>query len=173
MLSYSVTMAKKDSDDALIERFFGKSPKRVPVNLTNVVERLAEEPCRPVPKKRLVSKKILTIEPDQRCSYILAKNWDKLREMSMIKETPCRTFRGYNSEDALHETYEYVIRDEQVKGASEEEIIDLFTYRFDNLMWSAKMDKALEKQSLAGGGIDPVTFGDNNENTKGKKDVSK
>lgn len=151
------------------ERLFGHlKPERVKLDLANVVERLAEEPRWPIPKKRLVPKKILAIEPDQRCSDILAKNWDKLREMTMIKEMPCRTFRGYNSEDVLHETYEYVIRDEQVKGATEEEIVNLFSYRFDNLMWSAKMDKALERQILARGEIDPVTFGSGSDNEKTK-----
>ena len=158
---------KKTKEDQLMERLFGHlKPERVQVDLANVAERLAEEPRRSIPKKRLVPKKIHAIEPDQRCSDILAKNWDKLREMAMVKETPCRTFRGYNSEDALLETYEYVIRDEQVKGATEEEIVNLFSYRFDNLMWSAKMDKALERQILARGEIDPVTFGSNNEKTK-------
>jgi hypothetical protein len=158
---------KKTKEDQLRGRLFGHlKPERVQVDLANVVERLAEEPRRPIPKKRLVPKKILAIEPDQRCSDILAKNWDKLREMVMIKEMPCRTFRGYNSEDVLHETYEYVIRDEQVKGATEEEIANLFRRRFDNLMWSAKMDKALERQILARGEIDPVTFGSDNEKTK-------
>ncbi len=33
-------------------------------------------------------------------------------------------------------------------------------------MWSAKMDKALERQILARGEIDPVTFGSDNEKTK-------
>ena len=160
---------KKTKEDQLRERLFGHlKPERVQVDLSNAVERLAEEPRRPIPKKRLVPKKILAIEPDQRCSDILAKNWDKLWEMVMIKETPCRTFRGYNSEDVLHESYEYVIRDEQVKGASEEEIVNLFMYRFDNLMWSAKMDKALERQILARGEIDPVTFGSESDNEKTK-----
>lgn len=165
----------KEMEDPMLEqlwqRMFGHlKPERVKLDLTKIAEIMAEikaeEPHKPVPKRQLVSKKVLAIETDQRCSDILAKNWDKLREMAMIKETPCRTFRGYNSEDVLLETYEYVIRDEQVKGASEEEIIDLFTYRFDNLMWSAKMDKALERQILARGEIDPVTFGSDNEKTK-------
>lgn len=158
---------KKAKEDQLRERLFGHlKPERVQVDLSNVVERLAEEPRRPVPKKRLVPKKVLAIEPDQRCMNVLAKNWAKLKEIVAIRETPFRTFRGYNSEDVMIETFEYVIRDELVKGASEEEIIDLFTYRFDNLMWSAKMDKALERQILARGEIDPVTFGSDNEKTK-------
>ena len=155
-----------------MERLFGhlKTGERGKLDLTKIAEIKAEikaeEPHKPVPKKQLVPKRILIIEPDQRCMNVLAKNWAKLKEIVAIKETPCRTFRAYNSEDVMIETFEYVIRDEQVNGASEEEIIDLFTYRFDSLMWSAKMDKALERQILARGEIDPVTFGSDNEKTK-------
>jgi hypothetical protein len=163
---------KKDIEDPLMERLFGhlKTGERGKLDLTKIAEIKAEikaeEPHKPVPKKQLVPKRILIIEPDQRCMNVLAKNWAKLKEIVAIRETPFRTFRAYNSEDVMIETFEYVIRDEQVKGASEEEIIDLFTYRFDNLMWSAKMDKALERQILARGEIDPVTFGSDNEKTK-------
>ena len=56
---------KKTKEDQLMERLFGHlKPERVQVDLANVVERLAEELRRPVPKKRLVPKKILAIEQD-------------------------------------------------------------------------------------------------------------
>jgi len=127
---------RKHKDDQLIEHLFDqKLPKREHADVTNVGNDLKEFPSSPVPKKRLVPKKIIAKEPDQRCMNILAKHWDKLRVMAMVSEVPNRTFRGYTYDDVLIETFEYVIREEQVKGAAEEEITNLFIYRFNNLMW--------------------------------------
>lgn len=159
----------KEMEDHMLEQLWQRmfshlKPERVKLDLTKIAEIMAEEPRKPVPKKQLVPKKILIIEPDQRCMNVLAKNWAKLKEIVAIRETPFRTFRAYNSEDVMIETFEYVIRDEQVKGATEAEIIELFSYRFDNLMWSAKMDKALERQILARGEIDPNVFESSSDN---------
>lgn len=157
--------------EQLWQRLFGHlKTQRVKLDLTKIAEIMAEEPRKPVPKRQpvpkmqLVSKKIMAEEPDQRCMNVLAKNWAKLKEMVMIREAPFRTFRAYNSEDIMAETFEYIIRDEQVKGATEAEIIDLFIYRFANLLWVAKMDKALERQILTGGEIDPNVFESSSDN---------
>lgn len=153
-------MAKKTKENQSFEHLTKEKVRLDPIKITEI---MTEESRNPVPMKRLVSKKILTIKPSRWCSDILAKNWHKLREMVMIKETPCRTFRGYNCEDVLHETFEYLIRDNRVKEATEQEIIDSFIYRFDNLMCVTKMDNILERQILSGGEIDSVTFDGNSK----------
>ena len=159
-------MAKvKKTDEDIMERLFGnRTPKSVPLDLTGVAERIAGVSS--VPKKSLVPEKILAIKPNRRCMNILAKHWDKLRELALIKFTEANSYRGYSAEDVLIETFEYIVRDKKVKGATEKEIIKLFIYRYQNLMWVTKMDAILERQIFGGGKTDPVTFASDDENTK-------
>jgi hypothetical protein len=139
--------------------------KRLPVNITNAGVRSAEA-RKSVPKKGLVSKKTLSIKPDQRCMDILAKNWARLRDMTTIHEEARMTYRGYDREDILIEAFEYIIRSSQVKGATEKTILDLFIYRYHNLLWVAKKEAALERRMLPGDEIDRVMFASDDEDIK-------
>lgn len=155
--------AKKSKEDLALEKFFGSHTRRASVNLEKIADALTEVPPSPVPKKQLISKVIIAMKPDQRCMNVLAKNWNKVRELTLVKYREPNCYRGYSAEDVLIETFEYLIRDEKVKEATEEEIIDSFVFRFNNLMWVARMDGILERLIMSKSEIDPATFQVNKE----------
>lgn len=103
-----------------------------------------------LPRKNLVSSKLRKLPPSRKVIMLIAPNWNRLRELTLTNEVTTKCYRGYSADDVLIETFEFLIRDEKAKKASEEEIIEMFCAQFKMLMWRAKMDAVTEKQILYG-----------------------
>ncbi len=75
---------------------------------------------------------------------ILAANWEVLKELA----SECRTcYRGQSKEDILIDTFEHVSRDDRLKKATEEEIIEAFKKEFKQLHFRAVKNCLAERKT--------------------------